>query len=371
MDFRAVLILCACATRTAGSEPSSSSLSAETEEESNSSFAIREIDGVPFETLMGMFTQEFCSEMIKQAKKETWDTTNDSVDRLPQYTIDVWDHTRVINHNLWNMLKPEIERVRQRLSERFPGQARSLDWVFIRKYGQGQRDSLQAHKDVSTLSVIVPLNSPPDYGGGELFFIRKNSTYPHDAEERVFPEGAAANTTDFFFPTLFTGGATMYDNSVYHGIRSVTRGEKYSLVLFYDMPEISGVEPVTVTFVSHRRRPCELFFIPEYDDPKLEKGLKLGDRHGSMSFVGHRFAVRDTETRVIFGIFDIAPAPAKFYLIVDEENMTEAKGLSDQCKADASTCKLDEEVIHMSPPPPFADDHPLPDNAASWGASAA
>eukprot|EP00466_Bigelowiella_natans_P014880 jgi/Bigna1/126165/aug1.2_g873 len=165
-------------------------------------FSLTEIDGVPYESLPGLVSRQFCSDYIARALKEAWDTTNDSVDRLPQFTIDVFDHGRVENPNLWNLLRPKLGSIEERLRKRFPGQAKSLDWVFLRKYAEGERTKLQAHKDVSTLSVIVPLNV--DYEGGELYFIRKNSSL-HALDTPEMPTGAARNSSDFYFPYLQPG----------------------------------------------------------------------------------------------------------------------------------------------------------------------
>ncbi|GAB5368339.1 hypothetical protein AAMO2058_001311000, partial [Amorphochlora amoebiformis] len=174
-----------------------------------------------------------------------------------------------------------------------------------------------AHQDTSTLSVIIPLNT--DFEGGELFFVRKTSNLhkdPHQAS--ISMPSIAQNTSEFFFPDLKTGHATCYDNSVWHGIRPVTKGWKYSLVFFFDMPEIDGVIQTPATFVSRRSKPVDLYFIPINDKPHRIETLQY-DTHASIgSYVGHLFRTIDTRSGKTLFEFKIEPLPPRVYIVEED-----------------------------------------------------
>ncbi|GAB5368162.1 hypothetical protein AAMO2058_001294900 [Amorphochlora amoebiformis] len=96
-------------------------------------FNLELTDGVPFETIPELFSEEFCREFIKESNTHEWIETNDSVDSLPQYTIDILDHGRKEDPKLMDLLDSKMDDVLGILRKRFPNQARNLDWIFLRR----------------------------------------------------------------------------------------------------------------------------------------------------------------------------------------------------------------------------------------------
>ena len=134
----------------------------------------------------------------------------------------------------------------------------TTDWIFIRKYSaeaDSKRDHLAGHRDTNQFSVNLPLNSDDEFEGGKLWFAR-NDNEEHTAENRAInaanantvkgqsanPSVVAAaharglNSSRFFVPKLDVGRAIIHNNQVLHGISPITKGTKYSLLFFLDMP---------------------------------------------------------------------------------------------------------------------------------------
>ena len=130
----------------------------------------------------------------------------------------------------------------------------TIDWIFIRKYSansDSKRDHLAGHRDTNQFSVNVPLNSDTFFEEGKLWFARRND---EESNGETAAQLAAApmakdtkgahdvstyrgrNSSRFFVPKLTAGHALCHNNQVLHGISPITKGSKYSLLFFLDMP---------------------------------------------------------------------------------------------------------------------------------------
>jgi hypothetical protein len=135
----------------------------------------------------------------------------------------------------------------------------TIDWIFIRKYSAtSDRDWLAGHRDTNQFSVAVPMNDDTEFENGRFWLVQSGFEAKEGGDEGMdklvaaeMSQGPKANVDEsleemekrknssaFYIPKLVTGSAMFYNNRVYHGIAPVTKGTKYSLLFFLDMPPI-------------------------------------------------------------------------------------------------------------------------------------
>ena len=89
------------------------------------------------------------------------------------------------------------------------------DNIIIRRYTPGERSNLNWHldqKDISDITINVPLNDPKEYKGGELLV--------NLDDKRIIPWERKM------------GHATIHRFDVLHKVNNVTEGTRYSLIIF-------------------------------------------------------------------------------------------------------------------------------------------
>ena len=151
------------------------------------------------------------------------------------------------------MVEPRLPKISAFVKEYSgnPDFVPSPDWIFIRKYSgdaDSKRKNLRGHRDINEFSVNIPLNH--NFEGGHIWFLRPTSEDRSDAlaEPKVWP---TENTTDYFMPRIHGGTAMIHDNTVSHGISDVLEGNKYTFILFYNMPP-PGSDGVSASFSDKR-----------------------------------------------------------------------------------------------------------------------
>jgi len=254
--------------------------------------------------------------------------------------IDVFSHQSVRSPSLYKLLAPHLPGMKAALDRRFghePLVKNSLDWVFLRKYVSGhQRDGLLGHHDTNLHTINVPLNL--NFKGGSLYFVPDNSELgrilsardlrPDDQYDKAKPfltdnnVDDKCNTSDYFFPHLKVGAATVYNNKVWHGVSKMRAGSRYTLSLFYDQPSTS-TEPSTdaesstnVLFINQRPdrvgEQLSLFWVPQRSfligtGPRMtapgatliHNEFSFGAKTEEETYVGHIFCVKDQDGLVL------------------------------------------------------------------------
>ena len=258
-------------------------------------------------------TQEFVRDFIAEIGRQEWDTTSDSVDGYNQHTIDVIDHAKVTNDPLNALLMTQMPRIYAWLNSEYPGFPHHLDWVFIRRYSPGTRLELQPHLDENNHTVNIPLNT--DFEGSNLYFIRRPElNNPKDNYSPVpFREWFEAtpkpvfNSTKFFIPYYAPGDALVHDNTVYHGIGPVTSGTKFSLVLFFDMPDYTNPKHFRAVFLNTRDRSARLLFKFHKDRPPMVvyEDWRPGQYIVEGTYDKHLYMVEDKETGNVIKFFSM------------------------------------------------------------------
>lgn len=138
--------------------------------------------------------------------------------------------------------------------------APQLGWIFYRKYSPDTpRNSLIPHSDYNLNTVNIALND--DFEGGGLFYVKPsyednpdwllNTTItdylfkgpannglpdvPYDNTSYEWVDGLnRQNSSNVVFPALKEGDALIHNYTVWHGIAPITKGTRYSLLLFFD-----------------------------------------------------------------------------------------------------------------------------------------
>jgi len=274
-------------------------------------------------------TPEQSAEIIKVADELGWDMSPDSVDSEPVMDINVFNHDRVLSPPVYKLLEPHLPGMKAALDRRFghePKVKNSLDWVFLRKYvGGHQRDGLLAHHDENLHTINVPLNL--DFEGGSLYFIPTSSELgnlvagpsqdysaakPFLLSDNVIDK---CNTSNYFFPHMKVGAATVYNSKVWHGVSKMRVGARYTLSLFYDEPAELSTDS-TVVFINEREsKPDEqvsLFWVPQramligkWPDitapgaTVISEDFGFGDEQKQSTHPNHIFCAKDQTGRVL------------------------------------------------------------------------
>lgn len=133
-----------------------------------------------------------------------------------------------------------------------------------------------------------------------------------------------------YVPWFEPGTALLHDHRVLHGISPTTRGSKYSLLFFLDLPDLPSSESdgtVTVFFENSAHSRCPPVTVrwcgsPDFDVeagiPVEERVVVIGDwtagqRASIFSFEGHEF-------EVVLLDAPSAPPVAKFKVLGREES---------------------------------------------------
>mmetsp|Transcript_22716 Transcript_22716/g.59882 ORF Transcript_22716/g.59882 Transcript_22716/m.59882 type:complete len:402 (-) Transcript_22716:278-1483(-) len=326
-----------------------------------------------------------CAEVIAEAEAHGWSAQLDSIGGFagPSQDIYVFDRGVVPPHarNLFQLLEPVLPRLVNWVAARvgqltadgdeaqaIPSAERQLslaevdlagkaanhplptallhtiDWIFIRKYSAdpgSMRNHLVGHRDTNLFSVNVPLNV--DFEGGHLWFSRAGETalegYTLGTEQDEDPlasgetkarsQARAKNSSAHYVPWCEPGTALLHDHRVLHGISPTTRGSKYSLLFFLDMPNLASSgsdDSVTVVFENSAHSRCPPVTVrwcgsPDFDVEAgipveervvVEGDLTAGQRASIGSFEGHEF-------EVVLLDAPLAPPVAKFKVLGREE----------------------------------------------------
>lgn len=140
----------------------------------------------------------------------------------------------------------------------------------------------------------------------------------------AFAVGEGQNSSAFFVPRHGPGSALLHDHRVMHGVAPVTKGSKYSLLFFLDMPPERPPKALNATFVhaAPNAPPVKLVWAhspdfnvkreileakrTEVDDWALGKSSRIN------SFPGHKFEVLPQDPELLGNL------PLRIFSIRDE-----------------------------------------------------
>lgn len=224
--------------------------------------------------------KDVCKKIIALGEAVGFAMEEDSIDQLAvkksknkySQAIDVMDEDGVVNYSeIFGELEPYLSKMGELIMNQrnealhrqlFPGKSPrefpELGWIFFRKYSpETPRNSLVPHVDSNMHTVNIALND--DFSGGGLFYVKptyaKNPNWNRTGDN--FYSGTnqdgiptiedhqygyewvnsleRENTTDVGFPKMQTGDALIHNFTVWHAVAPLTKGVRYSMVLFFEM----------------------------------------------------------------------------------------------------------------------------------------
>ena len=192
-----------------------------------------------------ILTKDECQDLINTASKIKFDTTDDSVDARPVYQIDILRDKEIINKEIWkdkilpiynNKLKPLLSKLPWTSGEKL-----LLNWVFIKRYMKSERTHLRSHFDSNFFTFNILLSDKKDFKGGDLYiFDNYHSNKYKNIIDLTLPEH------DAFIKTMGKNLPVVKDydqgdilsfigENHLHGTLPVYEGERYVLVLFFEI----------------------------------------------------------------------------------------------------------------------------------------
>ena len=299
-----------------------------------------------------VYTKEVCTAIIEECNSIGWSQIADSIDQglvnnSVSQDIYVKDYDKIVHDKLWNLIKPGVAMMDAMILERrrvtpdwhVDATRPRADWIFIRKYSpdaDSTRNSLRVHADTNVHTVNIPLNyEGEDFYGGGLFIMRPTTDMRvHPGEQRPCPDKwtqpefanmitKRRNTSEFMFPDMQTGYAYLYNKTVYHGVAPVQKGTRFSLSVFYDMPEEREIEEqwrISQKFVSHYPGKAKVVLVhpppPEGEQQFIVKDEWVqGESFVEFTFPGHIFEAIDLETNAVIGRFEMSHDPPPQYVL--------------------------------------------------------
>ncbi len=167
-----------------------------------------------------------CAELIAAAQRlGGYDAGYDSLDGNPAMQIDIMDHAEVLREDLFSHIKPWLPELSQFVTAHF--EVSYPYWIFFRRYsdvGNHGRKGVRVHSDSSGATVVIPLND--DFEGGQ--YVVYDKALQTDTEAASAPASAQFRSND-----LRAGAALIHDGIIRHGVEEVTKGTRFSLIVFF------------------------------------------------------------------------------------------------------------------------------------------
>ncbi|MGA1047714.1 MAG: hypothetical protein ACO3UU_06865, partial [Minisyncoccia bacterium] len=106
------------------------------------------------------------------SKKYTLETKPDGVDNKPEYQIDIYDCKQVVYEDLYKKAMNIYNNyIKKRLTY-----VKHPDFIFLKRYKQGERTHIPIHYDDSRVSFNFLLSDKNDFTGGELYIFDKKQS---------------------------------------------------------------------------------------------------------------------------------------------------------------------------------------------------
>ena len=189
-----------------------------------------------------------CRKILKQTLRYlSFSETEDTVDQKMEAQYNIFDAT---DWSTTRPLDPCSKLLRALVGPKYHPQ--HLTSLFVRKYSPDTRKSLPCHFDDTTFSIVIALNDPEEYEGGD-FVCYPEGTRSELTAASIRAHGLQGIPTDNHpsatrklslgeVVVLYGKGAGVFNRSL-HCVRSVTHGTRYTLCAFYDIFDRNGVAP--------------------------------------------------------------------------------------------------------------------------------
>ena len=180
-----------------------------------------------------VLSQRECEELIHMSKKYTLETKPDGVDNKPEYQIDIYDSNQVVTEELYKKAMIIYNKhIQKKLKH-----VKHPDFIFLKRYKQGERTYIPIHYDDSKLSFNFLLSNTNDFTGGELYmFDKKQSKLINKSISTVNREHFINHYKNLPIITNFEQGDLIKykGGEQMHGILPVKSGVRYLLTFFFE-----------------------------------------------------------------------------------------------------------------------------------------
>ena len=222
-----------------------------------------------------ILNKDECQNIINKASKIKFDTSNETVDTNPElngvdyhtnnnnmshminerqivsfpvYQINIYSTDMSIeplHHNLWeNTVKPLYNKKLKPLINKLPwtkGKKIKLSWAFIKRYKKSERTHMRSHFDANYFTFNILLSDKNDFKGGDLYIFDKEYSNKYQNIQ-----GLILKAHDVFINQMGNNIPIVKDydqgdllsfigQQHLHGTLPVVEGERYVLVLFFNI----------------------------------------------------------------------------------------------------------------------------------------
>ena len=189
---------------------------------------------------------EECENLLRAINRTSPSMAPDSVDHEPEFQWDLFPTSIYFG----NVSQSVYEKYAKPLLSRLVDLDKSLlRWVFVRGYSAktGSRNCMFAHRDISSFTINIILSSPTEYDGGEFVKLTSTQSEIHRdlstiGLEHLFRTQFEDGRIQGHKPTMGTAivvKGDMKGGGELHGVRPVTKGERYVLCAFFDGEMVS------------------------------------------------------------------------------------------------------------------------------------
>tara|TARA_B100001094_G_C17969527_1_gene689594 strand:+ start:120 stop:878 length:759 start_codon:yes stop_codon:yes gene_type:complete len=208
-----------------------------------------------------ILTIDECKDLINTASKIKFETYNESVDSeagkcnnnytkehdvlFPVYQIDILIEDSIKNHKLWDdKIRPIYFKKIKPLINKLPwvkDKNVSLEWVFIKRYKKCERTHMRSHFDSNYFTFNILLSNPKDFKGGELYIFDSHYSikYKNISDLSLKEHDAFIKEKNNNLPIIkdYDQGdiLSFVGENHLHGTLPIEEGERYVLVLFFNL----------------------------------------------------------------------------------------------------------------------------------------
>lgn len=185
--------------------------------------------------------KDVCKNLIEVADKYEYETYDEPVDNKPVYEIDIFTDNKLQNPELWKIIKPHyLQKILPLIQKKYKNVI--LDFVFLRRYNNQERQNLSIHTDSNLLSINILLSDPNDFTGGEFYIFDGTFTKKHfflyenvlsmDEEKK---EQFINSFQKLPILNMEQGDCVVYEGLKHlHGVLPVKTGQRYIISFFFD-----------------------------------------------------------------------------------------------------------------------------------------
>lgn len=187
-----------------------------------------------------LLTKDYCNMLIKEANKHMFETYNEPVDNFPVYEIDIFSEDYIVNMKMWEFIEVFYQKkIEPYVQRKYPNCI--LNFIFLRRYNNYERDKISIHTDDSELSINIMLSENKNYTGGEFYIFNRRQSNKYIPFYKKHLKGREENKQQFIdsfsklpIIPIDQGDCIIYEGKKHlHGVLPVTSGVRYMISFFF------------------------------------------------------------------------------------------------------------------------------------------